>query len=124
MNPRVLVVDDESGIAENLQAFLEDEGMGAESVGSAEEAVQRVRLGGAFDVCIMDMRLPGMDGNAGIRVLHELCPGLRFIIHTGSAGYVLPEELRAMGIDESRLFHKPLADMTPIADIVRKLTDG
>ena len=33
---------------------------------SGEEAVELVTGGGDFEVCIMDMRLPGMDGNAAI----------------------------------------------------------
>lgn len=43
MSPRVLVVDDEPIIAENLQAFLEDEGMQVECARSAEQAIARAR---------------------------------------------------------------------------------
>ncbi len=121
IQPRVLVVDDECCIADNLQAFLEDEGMQVESAGSAEEALVRVRAGARFDVCIMDMRLPGMDGNAAIRALHGLCPALKFIIHTGSAGYDIPADLRVLGIGDTPLFPKPLADMGPLAQAVRQL---
>lgn len=122
MNLRVLVVDDEPLIAHNLQAFLEDEGMQVKSVGSVEEALALNRaVEAVYDVCVMDLRLPGMDGNAGIRALHELFPTLRFIIHTGSTNYAIPEDLRAMGIDETRVFMKPLVDMGPLADTVRAL---
>jgi DNA-binding NtrC family response regulator len=120
-NARVLIVDDESLIAHSLQAFLEDEGMRVESVGSAEEALDLIRRGHSYDVCIMDLRLPGLDGNGAIRALHELCPELRFIIHTGSVNYRLTEELSAMGTGEIPLFRKPLLDMALLATKIRVL---
>jgi len=122
MSPRVLVVDDEPFIVTGLQVFLEDEGMQVGSAGSGEEAVDIVRRDSGFDVCIMDMRLPGMDGDTTIRALHEICPDLEFIIHTGSADYSIPDDLRSMGIGDDQLFAKPLMDMTPLAEKVAALT--
>jgi CheY-like chemotaxis protein len=121
MTARVLVVDDEPLIVMGLQVFLEDEGLRVDSAGSGVEAVDIVRNNSGFDVCIMDMRLPGMNGDTTIRTLHEICPDLKFIIHTGSADYSIPDDLRALGIDESLLFAKPLLDMTPLAEKVAAL---
>jgi len=121
MIPRVLVVDDEPVILAGLQVFLEDEGMQVDCAGSGEEAVDMVRNNTGYDVCIMDMRLPGMNGDTTIRALHEICPDLEFIIHTGSADYSIPEDLRAIGIDERRFFAKPLLDMQPLAEAVAVL---
>ena len=121
MSTRVLVVDDEPLIVTGLRVFLEDEGMRVGSAGSGEEAVDIARNDPCFDVCIMDMRLPGMNGDSTIRALHEICPELKFVIHTGSADYSIPDDLRAMGIDERLLFAKPLLDMTPLAETVAAL---
>jgi CheY-like chemotaxis protein len=115
-------VDDEPFIVTGLQVFLEDEGMQVGSAGSGEEAVDIVRRDSGFDVCIMDMRLPGMDGDTTIRALHEICPDLEFIIHTGSADYSIPDDLRLMGIGDDQFFAKPLMDMTPLAEKVAALT--
>ena len=122
MSPRVLVVDDEPFIVTGLQVFLEDEGMQVDSAGSGEEAVDIVRRDSGFDVCIMDMRLPGMNGDTTIRALHEICPDLKFIIHTGSADYSIPDDLRSMGIGDDQFFAKPLMDMAPLAEKVAALT--
>ncbi len=121
MSLRVLVVDDESGVAGSLQAYLEDEGMDVRSTGSAEEALALVWTGAAFDVCIMDMRLPGMEGDAAIRRLHRVRPLMQYIIHTGTAGYDLPDDLRGMGIGKEQLFMKPLPDMAPLVAAIRKM---
>lgn len=120
----VLVVDDEPLVAENLQAFLEDDGMLVQAVGSAEQAIALIERGTRFDVCIMDLRLPGMDGSAAIQTLRRLFPALRFIIHTGSASFTLPSELRAMGIADACLLKKPVGDMDVLADMVRSLANG
>ena len=71
----------------------------------------------------MDMRLPGMDGNDSIRAVHAIAPGLRFLIHTGSAAYSLPADLRTLGLDRSHVFFKPLQDMAPLARAIRALAD-
>lgn len=118
---RVLLVDDESLITSSLQVFLEDEGFRAVSVSSGEEALEVIRKDKTFDVCIMDMRLPGMDGNETIRSLHEIAPDLRFIVHTGSVDYIVPSDLKRLGIREEHIFQKPLSDMSPIANAVRSL---
>jgi CheY-like chemotaxis protein len=124
MSPRVLVVDDEPFILSGLRVFLEDEGMQVISAGSGEEAVEIAQNNPGLDVCIMDMRLPGMNGDTTIRALHEICPGLKFIIHTGSADYNIPDDLRAIGIDERLYFAKPLLDMAPLAATVAALASS
>ena len=124
MSARVLVVDDEPLIVTGLRVFLEDEGMQVDSAASGEEAAAIVSNDSGFDVCIMDMRLPGMNGDTTIRALPQLCPALKFIIHTGSANYSMPEDLRALGIAESLFFAKPLLDMTLLAETVAALATG
>ncbi|HKV60345.1 MAG TPA: sigma-54 dependent transcriptional regulator [Candidatus Acidoferrum sp.] len=59
--PHLLVVDDEAGIRESLSSILEDEGYHVEAVGSAEEALNRATTGD-FEVVLLDVWLPGMDG--------------------------------------------------------------
>jgi DNA-binding NtrC family response regulator len=121
MSARVLIVDDEQLVADNLQAFLEDEGMRVTVARSAEQAIELMAQGASFDVCVMDLRLPGMDGTLAIPELHRLAPTLRFVIHTGSASFTMPNELRALGIGDLQLFRKPVTNMGVVADTVRAL---
>ncbi|MDJ0808023.1 MAG: response regulator [Gammaproteobacteria bacterium] len=93
---RILIVDDEYLIASSLKVFLEDEGLRADTAASGEEAVAVLANGAHYDICIMDMRLPGMDGNSAIRSIHTICPETRFIVHTGSVNYILPTDLEGM----------------------------
>ena len=121
---RVLLVDDESLITTSLKIFLEDEGMSASAVDSGEKAVETLQRDKGFDVCIMDMRLPGIDGNETIRQLHQIAPSLRFIVHTGSVDYIVPKDLERLGIREEHIFQKPLSDMKSVAEAVRSLQSG
>ena len=121
MTDWILIVDDEEMIRENLKAYLEDEGLGVAAFETVAGALGWLRDSGPCSVCIMDMRLPDMDGNSAIRVLHQLYPAMEFLIHTGSSSYGLPEDLRAMGLDDSRIYQKPLGDMAPLAAAARTL---
>ncbi|MGB5275598.1 MAG: response regulator [Gammaproteobacteria bacterium] len=119
MSMRVLSVDDEYLITTSLQAFLEDEGFVAASATSGEQAIEILKEDMKDDVCIMDMRLTGMDGNSAMLSIHEMCPEIRFIVHTGSVNYIMPGDLKRSGICVHHLFKKPLIDMSLVADAIR-----
>lgn len=112
---RILVVDDEPAICSNLEAFLEDDGIEAYSARSAEEAIERIKGGLGIDVCIMDLRLPGMNGAEGIHRIRELTPEVRFIIHTGSFDDAVDATLRRTGLEGIPVFQKPVDDLALLA---------
>jgi len=122
--PRVLLVDDEPALCRTLAAYLEDEGMQPHSAGSGEEALALVDAGLVVDVCVLDMRLPGIDGNQLALQLHRRLPSARYLIHTGSSCYSLPQTLRQIGITERDVFCKPQADLSRLAEAVRRLCHG
>ncbi|HPE71727.1 MAG TPA: response regulator [Candidatus Competibacter sp.] len=121
MSAWVLIVDDEEMIRENLKAYLEDEGWRVAAFEAVAPALRWLREGTPCQICIMDMRLPDMDGNTAIRILNHLYPGIEFLIHTGSSSYSLPDDLRALGLDDDRVYQKPLNDMAPLAAAARIL---
>jgi len=118
----ILIVDDEEMIRENLKAYLEDEGLRVMAFESVIPALGWLVEGDVCPVCIMDMRLPDIDGNSAIRILHQLYPNMEFLIHTGSSSYSLPDDLRAIGLDDDRVYQKPLSDMAPLAAAVHSLS--
>jgi two-component system alkaline phosphatase synthesis response regulator PhoP len=66
---RILVVEDEPGIALGLEDDLKLEGYEVEVIGDGAAASQRAREG-AFDLILLDVMLPGKDG-------FEICRELR-----------------------------------------------
>ncbi|RLK62377.1 hybrid sensor histidine kinase/response regulator [Actinokineospora cianjurensis] len=69
-----LVVDDNDTNREVLRAQLTDMGMRSTEVASGQEALDLVRAGESFDVALLDMQMPEMDGAdlaAALRLLPE-----------------------------------------------------
>ncbi len=117
---RVLVVDDEPSIRSSLMGFLEDAGCEvcqAESGEQAFDALAACRC----DVAIVDLRLPKMSGDTFIVQAHKISPGTRFLIYTGSVGYLLPDELLKVGLRQEHVFLKPVPDLSVFADAVARL---
>ena len=119
-NIRVLIVDDETDVRESLAAFLDDYGFITEACTSTEEARDLLREN-TYDVCIADLRLPGLSGEDLILLAHTRYPELRYIIHTGSISYNLPDELRAIGIRPIHVFHKPVRVLTLLVKCIKEL---
>ena len=116
-NTRILIVDDEPGILANLEAFFEDEGFAVITAATGEAAVA-ILQNQSVDVAIVDMRLPGIDGNEVIRL--ALAAGLKtkFIIHTGSNEYRVPADFLSFGISRENVFLKPVKDMGVLSQAV------
>jgi DNA-binding NtrC family response regulator len=106
----VLVLDDEESIRQSIAAYLEDEGVTVLQASSAEEALGIVAAS-PVAAAVVDIRLPGMDGNAFMVKAAAVRPGIRFVVHTGSADYILPESVMALGVRPDRVFIKPVHDL-------------
>ena len=117
---RVLVVDDEPSIRNSLVEFLEDCQFDVSAADSAEGALDLIaRI--PFDVALVDIRLPKLDGDSLILQAHQLRPRMRFLIHTGSVEYKLPEELKTFGVTQEHVFLKPQMDLSVFKDAIRAL---
>ena len=118
--PRILIVEDEEVIRFNLEAFFRDEGYDVKLVSSGEECLD-ILAKEKMDVAIIDMRLPQMDGNVAILEARRIDPTLKFIIYTGSSGYVLPQELLDIGLEPGQILRKPLQDMGTLIQLISQL---
>ncbi len=116
----ILLVDDEQFILDSLKGFLEDYDFSVFPANSAEEALELVKER-TFDAGIIDLRLPSMSGEMLIQSIHNMRPEIRFIIHTGSVGYTLSEDLKSIGMKSEHVFFKPMADLTILVDAIISL---
>jgi DNA-binding response OmpR family regulator len=67
---KILLVDDEAAITDNLAPFLERTGYAVEVAGDGEEALRKV-ADFAPDLIILDVLMPRMDGRAVLRHLRQ-----------------------------------------------------
>jgi two-component system response regulator HydG len=79
---RILVIDDDTGVRESMERILRTAGYTVQSAPSGEEGFV-LASGGAFDVILSDMRMPGISGLDVLRKLRERRVDSVFIIMTG-----------------------------------------
>ena len=81
---RVLVVDDESALAQMVQAILNEHGYQATATNSAASALSTFTQPPGFDLVLVDFDMPVMNGGRLAQVLHNIKPDLKVILLTGS----------------------------------------
>ena len=82
--PRILIVDDEPGIRHSLKGVFEDEGFATEVVSSGEECLKKIEQN-PYDLVLLDIWLPGIDGIETLRKLKEKSPRTHVIVISGHA---------------------------------------
>ncbi len=81
---RVLIVDDETPLRKLLQRNLSRGGMVVDGAGSGEQALVLLERK-LFDVCVIDIAMPGMGGMALLEHVARLQPDVQTIMITGHA---------------------------------------
>src|SRR6516164_8845462 len=79
---RILIVEDELVVRDSLGKWFSSEGYSARPVGGAREALEVIQHG-EFDIALLDIKMPGMDGMELQARLREADPDLTIIMMTG-----------------------------------------
>ena len=79
---RILVVDDDEGIRKVITTALNDESYVADTASNGKEAIEKSKTI-AYNLAIVDIRLPDMEGTQLLSELKETTPKMRKIIVTG-----------------------------------------
>jgi len=102
----VLVVDDDPGVLECLVSILERFDYRVIRMESAGAALKAVSEGATFDLALVDIYMPGMNGLELVRELKHARPSLPVIMLTGNASLETYCAASALGVDKYVL--KPL----------------
>jgi two-component system nitrogen regulation response regulator NtrX len=102
----ILIVDDEAGIRESLVSILQDEHYLVDAVGSAEEALQRTAHGD-FEVVLLDVWLPGIDGLEALSRMQALPRPPAVIMISGHG--TIETAVRATKLGAFDFIEKPLS---------------
>ena len=106
MERKVLIVDDEEGVAQSIAGVLEDEGFRVTTARGGEEAI------GVFqkeepDVTLLDIWMPGMDGIEVLRRLKWMSPDCQVIMISGHA--TISTAMAAVKLGAFDFIEKPLS---------------
>ena len=110
--PRILVVDDDPDICDNLRDILSDLGYQVDTAHDGPSALKLVSRR-PYDVALLDLKMPGMDGLTLYREIKKKRAGTVSLLVTAYAGPATAEEALSAGawkvlakpVDFARLLH-------------------
>ena len=104
--PSILIVDDEPGVRSALGGVLRDEGYEVDAVDSGEACLERLGRQ-AYDVVVLDIWLPGMDGLATLTRMRERQIDVQVVIISGHGN--IESAVRAIKMGAFDFVEKPLS---------------
>jgi two-component system copper resistance phosphate regulon response regulator CusR len=103
---RILVIEDESRILSFLSRALEADGFDVDGADNGSDGLERA-VRGAYDLVILDLLLPRLDGLSVLRELRRRRPELPVVIVSARAD--LPTKLRGFQFGANDYLSKPFA---------------
>ena len=115
---KILIVDDEAGIVQEIKEFLEEEGY---EVYTADTAKAGIRLIEEVrpDVILLDVKLPDASGTEVLRACKEKSPKTKTIMVTGYVDQNVMDEAERIGRDA--FLQKPF-DLVKVMEEIERLT--
>lgn len=115
--PRILLVDDEVVFANNLLKLLSKRGYDSVVAYNGADAVAMVEKR-EFDVIILDMKMPGMDGIATLKEIKKKVPSVEIVILTGHGS--IESGIEGMQLGAFDFLMKPVS----IDDLQEKVSEA
>jgi two-component system nitrogen regulation response regulator NtrX len=106
VTPTILVVDDEPGVRSSLGGVLRDEGYTVDAVDSGEACLDRAARAG-YDVIVLDVWLPGIDGLVTLQRLRERQVDAQVVMISGHGN--IESAVRAIKMGAFDFVEKPLS---------------
>jgi len=97
--PHVLLVEDEMSVAKGLEMVMREEGYEVDLADTGQDALNKFRAG-EFDLLVVDLRLPDMDGMDVIQRVREKRPRTNVVIITGYPSVSSAVQAVKMGVSE------------------------
>jgi DNA-binding NtrC family response regulator len=113
---RVLVVDDEPLIRSGIARCLDGRAL-VTTATTAEEALEEIGSN-HYDLCMLDVYLPAMDGLTAMRKMKEISPNTKVAIMTGS---YLNEAMKKQIKDEAYEFIEKPFTLSRIREVAEKV---
>jgi CheY-like chemotaxis protein len=103
--PTILAVDDDEVILMSFARILEKDGYDVETAATGHEAIKRCK-NGSYDLALLDIRLPDMDGTQLLKELRAVSDTMIIIMVTGYAS--LDNALQSLLLEANAYITKPV----------------
>jgi DNA-binding response OmpR family regulator len=117
---RILVVDDEPGIVRFLRRALESAGYDVDTAVDGPDALRRASAK-HFDLIILDLLLPGLNGMAVLSAVLEQDPSARVLVLSAVGG--VPDRVRCLERGAVDFLAKPFALAELLARVRARVHD-
>jgi DNA-binding NtrC family response regulator len=94
--PKILLVDDEDRFRTTMRKMLTGHGLDVTDLNSGQAALAALTAQ-PYDVVVLDLRMPGLDGVQTLKAIKDLHPDLEVIILTGHASMDDAMEIMQLG---------------------------
>lgn len=115
---RILVIDDEQVICDGCHLVLTEEGHRVEEYTSGKAGLTAIRQG-AYDVVLLDIKLPDSDGMEILKVARKEKPDLCVIVMTGYS--TISNAVEAMKLGATDYLSKPFTDAELISALKKAI---
>ncbi len=102
---RILIVDDEEIVRQTIGDYLGQAGSLVEVAGDGQGGLERIRASN-YDLVLIDLRMPGMDGIALLGEIREVKPDLSVVIITGHGN--MESAIKALRLGAVDFLTKPI----------------
>lgn len=121
MNLKTLIVDDEAELRKSVASILKNTQLGIqfdiEEASNGKEAVDKIKAGGEWDLILMDVRMPEMNGLEALKEIKEHDPSTFVVIMTAHSN--LNDAIAAIKEGAYDYLEKPVSP-EKLTDIVKK----
>jgi len=118
--PKILVVDDNQDLLETFAMILKRRGYSVQTAGNGISAVDKFK-DQQFDVTLMDIVMPEMNGVDAFKKIKEMQPGTPIILMTAYSDEELIQTARDEGANQ--IIHKPIR-IDKLLELINETAEG
>ena len=117
---RILVIDDEPSVRQQVEDMLSRRGHVVRSAMSGEEGLG-FALSDTYDVALIDVRMPGIDGVETMHEIHRIKPGLPVVL---MSGYSDVDSANMIAEGAAAWLDKPFTDIENVCETLTRVSEG
>jgi sugar-specific transcriptional regulator TrmB len=115
---KIIIIDDDAGLGEVLRDIFSQEGYQTTTVETGEAAIKKCQMQ-TFDVALVDIKLPDMEGTELLELLKKITPTTVLIVMTGYPS--LDNAVRSLNLGVDNYIVKPFKSQKLLEQVKAQL---